>query len=186
MESPAFGQIKRQQTLGRLLNSRIHQDELDNLEFNDTGMVKLLYMIEKNQPKPTSEMKTEIRLPTNTNRQCDTCHGTRSYVRKTAAETPYFEWHFNPFKNEGHLCRRCYAYLYHSNLLPTKDQRRLAREERINKRICVDCGSKTTHIQGKYRIWHKHSQKDDTWLCAKCYAKRVYEVKKKYKTKQER
>jgi hypothetical protein len=131
-------------------------------------------------------MKTEIGLPTNTNRQCDMCQATRSYERKTAAGMPYFEWRSNPFKNEGYLCGRCYGYLYHSNLLPPKDQRRLAREERINKRICVDCRGTTTHIQGKYRIWHKHSQKDNTWLCAKCYAKRVYELKKKYKTKQER
>jgi hypothetical protein len=53
MESPGLGQIKRQQTLGRLLDYGIHQDELDNLEFNDTEMVKLLYMIERiNRSRP--------------------------------------------------------------------------------------------------------------------------------------
>jgi hypothetical protein len=47
MESPAFGQINRDETLGRMLDYGINQEDLDNMEFTDTGMVKLLHMIKR-------------------------------------------------------------------------------------------------------------------------------------------
>ena len=54
METRGFTHVDRHETLSRLIDYGINQEFLDSLEFSDTDMIKLLYMVERISPKPWS------------------------------------------------------------------------------------------------------------------------------------
>jgi hypothetical protein len=109
----------------------------------------------------------------------------------TKRGTPYPKWNNNPFKEDSSICGRCYRHLLYRKTLPPIHVRRGIRIARIAKRVCHNCGGKTTtqksaSTSSDYHNWHKHPTIFGKWLCARCHSNRINEPKKKFKTKQER
>jgi DNA mismatch endonuclease (patch repair protein) len=124
-------------------------------------------------------------------RKCEFCGADRTYNAVTKSGTPYPKWNKNPFKEDSSICGRCYKNLLYHKALPPNHIRRSIRIERIAKRICHNCGGKSTSqksttTSSEYYIWHKHPTLIGKWLCGKCYAKWYFEPKRKFRTKEER
>ena len=123
-------------------------------------------------------------------KRCEYCGSDMTYLAVTKNGTPYPKWNSNPFKENTLICGKCYRNLLYHKALPPSHVRRGICKERIAKRVCHQCGCKTTTQKSKttssiYHIWHKHPIMVGKWLCGKCYASYINEPKKRFKTKEE-
>jgi DNA mismatch endonuclease, patch repair protein len=124
-------------------------------------------------------------------KKCEYCGANKTYIAVTKKGTPYPKWNSNPFKENTLICGKCYKNLLYHKALPPIHVRRSIRVDRIAKRVCHNCGGKTTTQKSKtsprhYHIWHRHPTVIGKWLCGKCHANWINEPKKKFKTKEER
>jgi hypothetical protein len=124
-------------------------------------------------------------------KKCEYCGTDRTYIAVTKNGTPYPKWNNNPFKENTLICSKCYRNLLYHKILPPSHVRRSIRMERVANQICHKCGGKTTmqrNTSSSYDtyIWHRHPTLIGKWLCGKCYASKINEPRKKFKTKEER
>jgi DNA mismatch endonuclease, patch repair protein len=122
-------------------------------------------------------------------RRCVDCVSSHTYTKRSKNGTPYPHWYRNPYKEGTWVCGKCHKYRQNHGNYPSKEDLADLRNQRLNQRICYECQAKT-QVQrvgsSSYYIWHHHPEIKDAWLCAKCYARRYYAPKKKFKTKEER
>lgn len=129
-------------------------------------------------------------LDNTTETKCEYCSSDRTYIAVTKNGTPYPKWNNNPFKANTVICGKCYRNLLYHKALPPIHVRRSIRIGRVAKRVCHNCGGKTTTQKSKtsssrYHIWHRHLKIIGKWLCGKCYANYINAPKKKFETKEE-
>jgi hypothetical protein len=97
----------------------------------------------------------------------------------------------NPLKEGTWIYGKCIKNLIYHDALPPIHVRRSIRINRITNRVCHKCEGKTNTQCSKtssrvYHIWHRHPEIPNKWLCGKCYANRLFEPRRKFKTKEER
>jgi hypothetical protein len=121
-------------------------------------------------------------------RRCINCRSTHTYTQKTENGVCYDHWYRNPEREDTWLCGKCLKNLRYHDKFPTNLELELIRDQRLKLRTCHECSGKTL-IQkvgtSSYHIWHKNPDVPNTWLCARCYARRYFAPKKKFQTKEE-
>ena len=127
----------------------------------------------------------------NNEKICEYCGSDRTYIAVTTIGTRYPKWNSNPFREDSWICGRCYRNLLYHKAFPPIQVRRIIRIDRVAKRVCHKCGGKTNTQKSKtssndYHIWHRHPEVLSKWLCGRCYANWLFELKRRFKTKEER